>query len=70
MTESQKMILEAVADLKSIHQAIGNLGIALRRTIPGTKKHRKYYDAMTSLERQSCEASEKITNFVLLGDQP
>ncbi len=51
LTPKQKELLAAVTELKCLHQAIGKLGNALRRTKPGSKRHRAYYDALTQLER-------------------
>ena len=46
---------KALADLQSIRQAIGALGPRLRRTKPGSKRHRAYWDSLTQLELTQLE---------------
>jgi hypothetical protein len=66
MTEAeQSELLHALTELQPLRQTIGQLGASLRRTKPGTKKHREYWDRLTVLENQAVVYSSKIRMFLM-----
>lgn len=67
LSPDQKTALDALSELKSIHQAIGAVGRAWRRCKPGTKRFRELEATYDKLMAQSGELSDKVSNFVRFG---
>lgn len=63
-------ILAAVNELKSIHQAIGAIGVRWRRCKPGTKRSAEYEKAHDALLAKSYTLSDSISAALMLGVQP
>jgi hypothetical protein len=64
--DDRKRAIQALYDLGDIRQAIGRMGPMLRRTRPGSKKHREYYDLLTKLENEASELSSEVAMFLKL----
>jgi len=52
--------LAALNELPSIRQAIGRLGLQLRRCKPGSKRHKEIWESLTLLENQASKGSSAI----------
>lgn len=52
--------LRALDDLPGHRQAIGSLGLTLRRCKPGSAKHKDAWDRLTKLESEACAMESKI----------
>ena len=66
MTAAERAeLLQALTELRTHGQAIGALGTALRRTKPGSKRHKDYWDRLTKMEAAASEYSSKIAMFLL-----
>jgi len=55
-----------LSTIKSAHQTIGKVGIAIRRCKAGSAQHLKYEALLTKLQRESDDASDRITNSLLI----
>lgn len=62
--QDRQAALKAHQDLHGIRQAIGSLGPRLRRTKPGSKRHKAYYDSLTKLESEASELSSTVAMFL------
>lgn len=67
LSPDQQTALNALAELKSVHQGIGAVGRAWRRCKPGTKRFLELEAAYDKLMTQSGELSDKVSNFVCFG---
>jgi hypothetical protein len=65
--EDHATLSKALTECQALSQAIGALGPRLRRTKPGTKKHKKYWDDLTKMENERYEHSDKIRFFLGTG---
>lgn len=66
MTAAERAeLLEALTEAQTHAQAVGSLGIALRRTKPGSKRHKDYWDRLTKLSNAQSEYSSMIRLFLL-----
>lgn len=67
MDDLQKEALKAHQELHSVRQGIGALGVKLRRTKPGSKRHQAYWDALTRLESEAEKLSSTVVLFIRTG---
>lgn len=68
MTPRDKATLNtALTEIQTLRQTIGILGHSLRRTKPGSKRHRKYWDQLTKLEADASEKAAMIRMFFETG---
>lgn len=65
--EDRATLDKCLTECQTLRQAIGVLGPKLRRTKPGSKRHKEYWDAMTKLENAASEYSSKIRFFLQTG---
>lgn len=60
--------LKALAELKSVHQGIGAIGVRWRRCKnPKSKVSQRYEKAHDELSRKSFELSDTVSNLIRLG---
>lgn len=65
LTKAEKdELLQSLTECQCISQTIGKLGPMLRRTKPGTKRHKEIWDALTRLGNEASEHSSKIRLFL------
>lgn len=65
--EDRETLNKCLTECQTLRQAIGVLGPKLRRTKPGSKRHKQYWDTMTKMENAASEYSSKIRFFLQTG---
>lgn len=65
--EETQEALRALAEMKSVYQGIGAVGVHWRRCKPGTKRFRELEKAHDRLSAKGFELSDKVSNLLLLG---